>query len=74
MRMKKISLVLLVVIAFALASISCSNGESPVEPSANLPDTSSELPQDFGIQYISERNIISIYQAEIDPDAGTFTI
>jgi hypothetical protein len=74
MRIEKISLVLLVVIAFALAAISCSNGESPVEPSASLPDTSTEFPQDLGSQDISERNIISIYQAEIDPGAGTFTI
>ena len=53
---------------FAFFVVSCSNGNSPVDPdSVKVPDT-------MGFQKIDGRNIVAVYDAMIDPAAGTCTI
>ena len=74
MRFAKTSIKFMVMLAAVILMTSCSSsskvGELPVSP--NLSET--ELPTSFGIEDISNRSILGVYDAVIDPVAKTFTI
>ncbi len=62
-----LSIVLLLGVVFILSA--CSGGTTPVEPdteSLNMPESSSAA--------MDNRNVIAVYEAVVDPDAGTFEI
>jgi len=66
MTLTKFMFHLLSVLALTLTITACSGGTAPTSPTADMPDS-------FGVA-MGDRNIIAVYDAVIDPDAGTFTI
>lgn len=63
-----------IVSTIVFLSIACSNAGSPITPSENQAD---ELSQSFPISYAGEnsnRSLLAVYDAVIDPVAKTFTI
>lgn len=74
MRFLDVLSALVLVIAFTLISIACSNGKSPVEPSSgDIAGISSDLPISFG-SIADSRNVLAAYDAVIDPSDSTFAI
>jgi uncharacterized delta-60 repeat protein len=66
--------ILMLMIVCAVVSIACSNGKSPVGPSTDgISGTSSDLPES-SVNPPENRAVVAVYDATIDPDAGTFTI
>ena len=66
--------IILLVVACTVVSIACSNGKSPVGISTDgISGISSDLPESSIIPP-ENRAVIAVYDATIDPDAGTFTI
>jgi len=61
---------LLVLLAISLPA--CSGSKSPVEPM--IKDSSPSALPDSSVNPPENRNVIAVYDAAIDPDAGTFTI
>ena len=74
MKRAKILPILLLVIAFAISTIACSKGKSPVEPVINdANDISQDTPLSLGTES-DNRSVLCVYDCVIDPDAKTFTI
>jgi hypothetical protein len=70
----KILPIFIMMIACAVMSIACSNGNSPVEPSTNeISGISNDLPMSIGAE-LENRDLLAVYDASIDPAAETFTI
>jgi uncharacterized delta-60 repeat protein len=74
MRSKKIQLAYFIVAALIISSIACSNGNSVVSPAVeNTSGISQELPI-ASADGNSNRSLLAVYDAVIDPAAKTFTI
>ena len=62
------TLLILLIIAFS----ACSGSKSPIEPT--IKNSNSPALPDSSVVQPGNRDVIAVYDATIDPDAGTFTI
>lgn len=70
MKLLRSTMILMLVLGFALSFAACSGNYTPVNP-----DTASlDLPETFGISGDGGRNMIAAYTVEIDPVAETVTM
>ena len=74
MKLIKIFSIILIAIACMVVTIACSNGNSPVSPVVEGTEgISQELPI-ASLEGNSNRSLLAVYDAVIDPAAKTFTI
>lgn len=67
------NLLILLLVALTIMSIACSSGKSPVEPATDTFGISNDMSEPI-VADGENRDIIAVYDAEINLDAETFTI